>query len=449
MDNTIHGKSEADWISDFPLLADFCEARELTWFNPGIRPWAEAAPCLDLGGDDIRDAADRLDRFAPYICQAFPETNQARGIIESDLQAVPRARKALETLTGSSLAGRLMLKRDDALPVSGSIKARGGIYEVLTHAENLALAAGLLRLDDDYRILDSDACRDFFKGHQIMVGSTGNLGLSIGIMGARLGFSVTVHMSADARQWKKDLLREKGVTVKEYESDYGKAVAEGRQASRGMPNCHFIDDENSTSLFLGYSVAGRRLKRQLAEQGVTVDRQHPLFVYLPCGVGGGPGGVAFGLKQAFGDHVHCFFAEPVRSACMFLGMYTGLHDRVSVRDFGMDNRTCADGLAVGRASALVGRLMAPLVDGIYTVTDDNLYQYLALVKDSESIELEPSAVAGLPGIARILAAKREYLEPKGLALYLDSATHLVWATGGNMVPQDVRDQYYETGKSLM
>ena len=317
---------------------------------------------------------------------------------------------------------------------------------MLTHAEKLAIGAGLLNTADDYRKLLTPEFRGFFSQYSIAVGSTGNLGMSIGIMSARISFKVTVHMSADARAWKKAKLRSHGVTVVEYEEDYGVAVEQGRKAAESDPNCFFIDDENSRTLFLGYSVAGERLKAQFAREGRVVDAAHPLFVYLPCGVGGGPGGVAFGLKLAFGDHVHCLFAEPTHSPCMLLGVYTGLHDQISVQDLGIDNLTAADGLAVGRASGFVGRAMERLLDGFYSLDDQTMYDMLGWLAEEEGIRLEPSALAGMAGPQRVCASEAYQLMHGFTAEQMQNATHLVWATGGGMVPEEEMAQYLAKGR---
>ncbi|MNF93566.1 D-serine dehydratase [compost metagenome] len=238
------------------------------------------------------------------------------------------------------------------------------------------------------------------------------------------------------------------MTVVEYESDYSVAVEQGRRQAACDPTCYFVDDENSPHLFLGYAVAAERLVRQFEQAGVVVDVDHPLFVYLPCGVGGGPGGVAFGLKLAFGDAVHCIFAEPTHSPCMLLGVYTGLHDEISVQEFGIDNVTAADGLAVGRPSGFVGRAMQRLIDGYYTVTDEELYRLLAIAYQQERVRLEPSALAGAPGMVRVLR-DRAYLERIGVTSErLANATHLVWGTGGSMVPAEEFAAYVEKGRCL-
>jgi len=193
-------------------------------------------------------------------------------------------------------------------------------------------------------------------------------------------------------------------------------------------------------------VAGERLKEQFTEQGIRVDADHPLFGYLPCGVVGGPGGVAFGLKMAFGDHVHCLFAEPTHSPCMLLGVYTGLHDTIAVQDLGIDNLTAADGLAVGRASGFVGRAMERLLDGFYTLDDQTLYDMLGWLAQEENIRLEPSALAGMAG-PQLVCGDSGYHQLQGLtADRLRHATHLVWATGGGMVPEDEMAAYLAKGR---
>ena len=424
------------FIREIPAVADAAALRETVWINDRKLPFRDApVPITDA---QIQDAEDRLRRFAPYIAAAFPETGD--GLIESPFQEIPRMREWISRHEGTVLQGRLFLKRDSDLAVSGSVKARGGIYEVLKHAESLAVGAGLLRTTDDYSVLMEPRFREFFSQYKIQVGSTGNLGLSIGLMGAKLGFHVIVHMSVDARQWKKDLLRERGAEVIEYASDYTNAVKEGRAKSEQDPTSYFVDDEKSEDLFLGYATAGKRIAGQIADAGLTVDRRHPLFVYIPCGIGGAPGGVTYGLKRIYGDDVHCFFTEPTEACCMLLGLATGLHNQVCVQDFGISGRTAADGLAVTRPSALVGRIIQPLLSGDITIQDKNLFPLLRALYQTEGIFIEPSSCAGF---AAFLMQERiqEYVRREHLEAVMPDAVHVVWATGGSLVPEETRKEY--------
>lgn len=405
-----------------PILSDslslLCSAMPQLWRNPARRP---AAGDNSVSPQGMLEAQVRFARFAPLLARLFPELAASEGRIESDLLPVPTLQQALGLAPAQ---GRLWVKADHSLPVAGSIKARGGFHEVLEHAERLALQHGLISLEGDYRLLAEPPARALFAQHQVAVGSTGNLGMAIGVMAAALGFRAVVHMSTDAKAWKKDRLRQHGVEVVEHGGDYELAVAAGRAQALADPRCHFVDDERSESLFLGYSAAALHLKDQLDAAGVVVDAQHPLLVFLPCGVGGAPSGIAWGLHQLFGGHVHCFFAEPVQSPCFLAHLLSPEGSHCSVYDYGLTNRTEADGLAVPRASLLAAGVMRNILAGVFTVADATLFAHLALAQRTQGLRIEPSAAAGFSGPQHL----------QGSHLAGPGATHIVWTTGGSLVP---------------
>ena len=451
------------------VLEQLRSQQPFLWLNPLLKSEkvvdvpADQSTAAAIGLQDIEDAEARLKRFAPLLMELFPSLKTSDGIIESELIQTPAMQAALHATILSSpdaaqpreMPGALWIKADHSLPIAGSIKARGGIYEVLYFAETLALEKGLLNdINADYCKLNTPEARAVFEQYTLSVGSTGNLGLSIGLMSAALGFNACVYMSVEAKQWKKDRLRKQGVEVVEHSDDYSNAVAAGRAAAEQDPYAYFVDDENSLHLFLGYSVAALRLKSQLQAQGVTVDHKYPLFVYLPCGVGGAPGGITFGLKQVFGDAVHCFFAEPTQAPCMLLGMAMGFKNKLSVYDVGLTIDTEADGLAVGQASGLVGELMSPLLSGIFTVNDDRLFKDLYHLIQTEGYRIEPSAAAGFSGPVHLFGSEagRTYLAKQfgdQAGNIIASANHLVWTTGGSFVPEHEYEGFYQRGQSLV
>lgn len=64
-----------------------------------------------------------------------------------------------------------------------------------------------------------------------------------------------------------------------------------------------------------------------------------------------------------------------------------------------------------------------------------MFQLLKQLRDTEGFKIEPSAAAGLIGPAMLSKA----------GPVKETATHLVWLTGGSAVPTDVWSEYYDQG----
>ena len=69
--------------------------------------------------------------------------------------------------------------------------------------------------------------------------------------------------------------------------------------------------------------------------------------------------------------------------------------------------------------------------------------------EKENIYLEPSALAGIKGIEWIEKNElgKKYLYEKGIKK--ENIIHIAWATGGNMVPKEIMNEYITKGKELL
>src|SRR5699024_3943343 len=125
--------------------------------------------------------------------------------------------------------------------------------------------------------------------------------------------------------------------------------------------------------------------------------------------------------------------------CMTLCMVTKLHDFISEQDYGLTGKTVAVGLAVIRPSKLVGYILTTLLYSACTVVVDHLYLNLKTLEYQENIFIEPSATSGFHGVKNIIEINKD----------TENAIHLVWSTGGNMVPDKEQALYYQKAEEII
>ena len=407
--------NESDAQLDQACLAALRAGRPTAWVRPAIANWSDVSP--EIRPSEVEGARLRMARFAPVLRMLFASEGWD-GRVASTLIA----------LDSGPGGGELFLKADHDLPMTGSIKARGGVHELLAYVEEIALDNALLD-GGSYLALTSQQAQEVFARYTVVVASTGNLGYSIGLVARAFGLSAEVHMSHEAKSWKKERLKALGAIIVEHMRDYSQTVSHARTAAAAKRRAYFVDDENSRRLFTGFAVAAQEVADQLQAAGVEITAERPLVVYLPCGVGGAPGGITYGLKQVFGDHVVCVLVEPVESACMLVAMATGGGMTPSAYEYGRKNQTIADGLAVAQASKLVVDVVGNAIDAVVTVSEQAMLNALRWAWKKHGLRLEPAAAAAFAGREDFHASDAGAWRPP------PSAVEIVWATGGSQLPE--------------
>lgn len=111
----------------------------------------------------------------------------------------------------------------------------------------------------------------------------------------------------------------------------------------------------------------------------------------------------------------------------------------------------ADGLAVPCASELVYPLMRSRLSGIVVADDDSLCADAWRLKAQAGLKVEASAAAALSGPRALLstAAGQGYLQSLGPAFVPEQANHIVWTTGGALMPDDEHEALLCRGEGVV
>ncbi len=287
-----------------------------------------------------------------------------------DLRAVEAARAAIrdsvylsplgasETL--SRMAGCRVLLKLENLQMTGSFKERGALW----------------------RILQMDASS---RARGVITASAGNHGLAVAYHAAKLSIRCMVVMPEFTPLVKVSRVRARGAEVVFGGATFDEAARRSREleGESGMVYIHPFDDPH---VIAGQGTIGL----ELLEQEPDLDS-----VIVPVGGGGLIAGVATAIKG-------------IRSGCRIWGVqverYPGMMRSVeagTVTAVG-DADTLADGIAVKRPGELTLPLVRALVDGLVTVTEDEMAGAILLLAEEEKAIAEG---AGAAALAALLAGR--------------------------------------------
>ncbi len=255
---------------------------------------------------------------------------------------------------------RILLKREDLQPVF-SFKLRGA-YNKVAQLTSEQLARG------------------------VICASAGNHAQGLALAAAKLGIKATIVMPKTTPQIKVDAVRSRGAKVVLHGDTYDEASAHAQQLvqEKQLIYVHPFDDPDV--------IAGQ------GTVGMEILRQHPGpldAIFVPVGGGGLCAGVAAFVKYVRPD-IKVFAVEADDAACLQAAMNAG--KRVTLPHVGL----FADGAAVAIIGKETFKILRQTIDGVITVTTDEICAAIKDIFDDTRSIAEPAGALALAGLKKYI-----------------------------------------------
>ena len=287
----------------------------------------------------------------------YQSADLAARVEEAEIYSVAvRTSLSAAPLLSARLGNKVLLKREDQQPTF-SFKIRGAANKILS--------------------MPDDAV-----GRGVICSSAGNHAQGVALAARRRGTRAVIVMPVTTPDIKVDAVRALGGEVVLHGDSYDDAQALALELAEQQALC-FVHPFDDPDVIAGQGTIGREIVDQLNGE---LDA-----VFVPIGGGGIASGIATYIKVRR-PGVRVYGVEPADAASMVAAFEAG--GPVTLDLVG----SFADGVAVKRVGELTYRLCRQHLDGIITVTTDELCAAIRDIFEDTRTVVEPAGALALAGL---------------------------------------------------
>ena len=218
---------------------------------------------------------------------------------------------------------------------------------------------------------------------KIVAASSGNHGIAVAYCSRLLGKQCTVIVPETAVKEKVDVIEEYGAGVVKFGKYHSDREAKAREIA-GETSATFVPPFNDPDIIAGQGTCGLEITQQLDDFDSVI---------VPVGGGGLVSGISIAIKS-LKPSARVFGVEPTGAAKMQASLSAGKIVMIN------EPKSIADGLIPASVGDLTLEACQKNVDGMFSVSDDEILSAMKLLIEEAHIFPEPSGSAPLAVLSK-------------------------------------------------